>query len=334
MVSVIPVAAPTEVAPALPAAPAIVADQLTKVYGSHRAIDGITFSVGRGEIFGFLGPNGAGKTTTMRILAGYTPATSGRAEIAGHDVKRHSFRARQKLGYLPENAPLDLNMTVRGYLTFIAEIKRLPRGARERYVRQAIEECGLTEVTKRLIANLSKGFRQRVGLAQATMGDPPVLILDEPTVGLDPRQIAEIRTLIKEMAGRRTVLLSTHILPEVSMTCQKVIVIDRGKIVASGTPEKLVSSVVDSPIFVTIDGELAATRELLENIPGVARVDLEKRLSTRRASFKLNGHWDGDPRPAISRAIVDCGLGLVEIGMRGFSLEDVFLSVIGSPGSN
>ncbi len=318
-----------------PSGNAIQAENLTKVYGTRRVVDHVSFQVAHGEVLGFLGPNGAGKTTTMRILAGYTPPTSGRAFIGGHDVASDGFRARARIGYLPENAPLYLQMTVRDYLRFMAEIKGCRRVALHKTLDAAVEECGLGEAAGRVIGNLSRGFRQRVGLAQAILGDPEVLILDEPTVGLDPRQIAEIRRMIKGMAGRRTVLLSTHILPEVGMLCRKVIVIDRGKIVASGTPEKLVSSLkTEEPIAVTIEGDGAKARELIERVGGILRVELREDTDAGRPSFRIYPSALSDPRAEIAKMLVQGGIGVVEIGALGASLEDVFLRVISSAEGN
>ncbi|MBI1784651.1 ATP-binding cassette domain-containing protein [Candidatus Sumerlaeota bacterium] len=313
--------------------PAIEAEMLTKNYGSRRVVDRLSFSIDRGEILGLLGPNGAGKTTTMRILAGYTPATSGHAAIMGHDVAADSFEARRNLGYLPENTPLYGEMKVGEYLKFMAELKRCPRHTIAKAVGQAVEECGLTDVIGRIIGTLSKGYRQRVGLAQAVLADPPVLILDEPTVGLDPRQIADIRHLIKGMAGRRTILLSTHILPEVSMTCSRVIVLDQGKVAASGTPQKLVSGIQrDAPILVTITGDANKARELLEKVEGVISVDHEMERSGPLTALRVHPSTIADPRAAISKALVEAGFGLAEISRSGVSLEDVFLRVIASAG--
>jgi ABC-2 type transport system ATP-binding protein len=220
-------------------------------------------------------------------------------------------------------------MGVRDYLAFMAEIKRIERERRKKAVGQAIEECGLAEVARRTIGNLSKGFRQRVSLAQAVLGDPPVLILDEPTVGLDPRQIIEVRQMIKDMGGRRTVLLSTHILPEVSMTCGKVVVIDRGRLVASGTPEKLVSTVrVENPIHVAIEGDAQLAESVLMQTPGVRRVRRDRWISARRISFEVTPGAETDPRAEIARRIVEAGLRLIELSSPGGSLEDVFLQVI------
>lgn len=217
-------------------------EHLSKIYGSNQGIQDITFSVEPGEIMGFLGPNGAGKTTTMRILAGYLPATSGTARVAGYEVHNQSLAVRQRIGYLPETPPLYPEMTVEGFLYFVARLKGVPAGDRAVRVKAAIERCNLEEKRGVLIRKLSKGFRQRVGIAQAIVHDPPAIILDEPTVGLDPRQIIEVRNLIKSLAGSHTIILSTHILPEVSMTCNRVTIVNRGKVVATNTPEHLEAS--------------------------------------------------------------------------------------------
>jgi ABC-2 type transport system ATP-binding protein len=307
-------------------------ENLTKVYGPHVAVRDLNFSVGRGEILGFLGPNGAGKSTTMRVLACYTPATSGRARIAGHDVASESFEARRKLGYLPESAPLYLSMRVRGFLEFMAGVKAVPRAGRKAAIDRAIEECGLEEAADRMIGNLSKGYRQRVGLAQAILGDPAVLILDEPTVGLDPRQIAGIRALIGGMAGQRTVLLSTHILPEVSMICQKVVVIDRGRIVASGTPERLVtaSRTEEPPVQVVLAGEAKGAEEVMARVGGVEKVERRASPLPGRRVYSVRVEEGRDPRAELARALTGGGYDLIELSTPGHSLEDVFLRVIGS----
>jgi ABC-2 type transport system ATP-binding protein len=214
---------------------------LTKRYGDVTAIRDVSFSVASGEILGFLGPNGAGKTTTMRILTGYMPASGGTATVDGFDVFEDSFEVRKRIGYLPENPPLYSDMTVEAYLHFVARIKGVPRNAIAAATERAEEVCGLTEVRQRLTGHLSKGFRQRVGLAQALIHDPPVLVLDEPTIGLDPRQIIEIRKLIRDLAGNRTVILSTHILPEVSQICEKVVILAAGRIALEERMENLVT---------------------------------------------------------------------------------------------
>ncbi|MCL5269546.1 MAG: ABC transporter ATP-binding protein [bacterium] len=319
--------APSAVAPAAPAM--IEVDNLTKDFGLTRAVDRLSFTVGEGEILGFLGPNGAGKTTTMRILTCYTPATSGHARVGGFDIVKQSFQVRRILGYLPENAPLYPDMIVRAYLNFMAEVKGYPGRQRRAIVDEVIEECGLQAVVKRIVRNLSKGYRQRLGLAQALLGNPKVLVLDEPTVGLDPKQIAEIRELIRSMAGRRTVILSTHILPEVSMTCQKVIIINNGRIEAQGTPESLISTVGGANvIFATVQGPAGAIQELLRKVDGVTRVHEERAIAADIRAWRLEAAPGKDPRAAIGEAVVKAGHALLELRSSGLSLEDIFLRVI------
>ncbi len=232
-------------------------EHLSKVYGSTPAITDVTFNVAPGEILGFLGQNGAGKTTTMRILAGYLPASSGTARIAGYDVHDNSLLVRQRIGYLPETPPLYPEMTVAGFLDFVARIKGVSAGDRTTKVKAAIKRCNLEEKAKVIIRKLSKGYRQRVGIAQAIVHDPPAIILDEPTVGLDPRQIIEVRNLIKSLAGTHTIILSTHILPEVSMTCSRVAIINKGKIVATNTPDNLMTQLTGGSGYeIEIGGEV------------------------------------------------------------------------------
>jgi ABC-2 type transport system ATP-binding protein len=234
---------------------------LTKRYGDLVAVENVSFVAKPGEILGFLGPNGAGKTTTMRIITGFLPATSGTVTVAGFDIFEQSYEVRKRIGYLPENPPLYSDMTVTAYLEFVARIKGVPRadvpGARD----QVLESCGLTAVTGRVLGNLSKGFRQRVGLAQALIHNPSVLVLDEPTIGLDPRQIIEIRSLIRELASERTVILSTHILPEVSQLCQKVVIINEGRIAMEDRLEDLTRNMSLEEVFlraISGDGRTAA----------------------------------------------------------------------------
>ncbi|HXL45172.1 MAG TPA: ATP-binding cassette domain-containing protein, partial [Candidatus Binatia bacterium] len=247
---------------------------LTKHYGVIAAISDVSFSVKRGEIVGFLGPNGAGKTTTMRILAGFMPATRGTATVAGYDVFTQSLEVRRRIGYLPENVPLYSEMGVASYLDFVAEVKGVGRAERRRRVADVMERCLIADVRHRLIGKLSKGYRQRVGLAQAIVSDPEVLILDEPTIGLDPKQIAEIRALIKSLAGQHTVILSTHILPEVSMLCQGVIIINKGAVVAQGPIDRLVEQVFPRA---RVQLQLAAPPDAvpaeIRRIPGVLSVE-------------------------------------------------------------
>ena len=313
----------------------IEAQHLTKVYGDFTALHDVNFKVGKGEILGFLGPNGAGKTTTMRILTCYTPATSGKAIVANHDVRTQSMEVRRRIGYLPENVPLYSEMTVRAYLQFMAEVKG-HRGRKNRdVVNTAIEESGLGNVRERLISHISRGYRQRVGLAQAILGDPEVLILDEPTIGLDPRQIVEIRSLIKNMAGRRTVILSTHILPEVSMTCQKVLIINQGRIVASGTPAEMVSNLDRAhQTEVLVRGAADAVTASLKQVSGVKAV---KSSAAKNGTNEFLIDYDGakDLRPELAKALVASGHELLEMRTRGLSLEDVFIRIVaGEEGKN
>jgi ABC-2 type transport system ATP-binding protein len=304
-------------------------DALTKYYGTTRAIEDVSFTVNEGEILGFLGPNGAGKTTTLRILTCFTPPTRGTARIAGLDVLRRSLEVRRIIGYLPETVPLYNEMTVKSYLDFIAHAKGYAAPQRKTHVDRVIGEVGLEEVADRLIANLSKGYRQRVGLAQALIGEPRVLILDEPTIGLDPRQISEVRALIKSMAGRKTVILSTHILPEVSMTCSQVAIISEGKIVASGTPEKLTTDLATSTEILirargTVDGVLA----LLKAVTGVRRAELQRTVDQNDAEYLIEVDRAKDLRAELSRCLVQSGFELLELKTRGLSLEDIFLRVV------
>ena len=215
---------------------------LTKYFGAIAALQDASFSVNAGEIVGFLGPNGAGKSTAMRILTGFFPASRGEARVDGFEVHEKPLEVKRRIGYLPENVPLYDEMTVKGFLGYVAQVKGLPRGQRNAEVAQVMEKCGLNDMGKRMLRQLSKGYRQRVGIAQALVGSPPVLILDEPTVGLDPGQIVDIRSMIKDLGGKHTILLSTHILPEVNMVCDRVIIISRGRIVAQDTMEQLTAA--------------------------------------------------------------------------------------------
>ena len=250
-------------------------EHLSKTYGSTTAIQDITFEARPGEILGFLGPNGAGKTTTMRILAGYLPASEGTARVAGYDVHSDSMAVRQRIGYLPESPPLYPEMTVQGFLTFVAKIKGVSSELRQRRAEIAMDHCGLLDKRKVLIRKLSKGYRQRVGIAQAIIHDPPVIILDEPTVGLDPRQINEVRQLIKGLAGSHTIILSTHILPEVSMTCDRVTIINRGQVVATDTPDNLTTRLWgESAYELEIKGDVDTAQHLLNGLAAVRQVTL------------------------------------------------------------
>lgn len=307
-------------------------EHLSKIYGATSAIQDVDFAVESGEILGFLGPNGAGKTTTMRILSGYIPATTGTARIAGYDVHRQSMEVRRRIGYLPETPPLYSEMTVEGFLHFVASIKGVAAGDRVQRVNSAIERCQLGDRRKTLIRKLSKGYKQRVGIAQAIVHDPPVIILDEPTVGLDPKQIIEVRNLIKSLAGQHTIILSTHILPEVSMTCDRVAIINRGRIVATDSPANLMSHLVASEGYeLEVRGTLGDIQSQLEKIPGVTQIiaaPIPKEQDEAYFKIKLTTVAGSEPGRDIAAAIVNQGLGLYEMRRVRPTLEDVFLNLI------
>ncbi|MEO0406826.1 MAG: ABC transporter ATP-binding protein [Cyanobacteria bacterium P01_A01_bin.135] len=306
----------------------ITVEQLHKQYGGTPIIQDVTFSVNAGEILGFLGPNGAGKTTTMRILTGYLPATSGTALVDGADVHKTPMAVRRKIGYLPETPPLYPEMTVEGFLTFVARIKGIAAGDRHSQVESAIRRCNLEEKRHSLIRKLSKGFRQRVGIAQAIVHDPPVIILDEPTVGLDPRQIIDVRNLIKSLAGDHTIILSAHILPEVSMTCDRITIINRGRIVATNTPSQLVAQLQGGSGYeVEVEGPLETARSQLQQLAGVRSVEsLPPRVNgLHRLMVNLSGGEAAGPQ--LAHTVVQAGLRLHEMRRVQASLEDVFLQL-------
>ncbi len=300
---------------------------LSKSYGRVTAVDDISFRVERGEILGFLGPNGAGKTTTMRILTGYMPATHGKAIVANFDVFEQPLEAKQRTGYLPETPPLYPDMTVLEYLTFVAKIKGVAAPDRHQRIRQVMERTRIADMANRLCSKLSKGYRQRVGLAQALIHNPDVLILDEPTAGLDPRQINETRQLIKELAGDHTIILSTHILPEVSQTCQRVVIINKGKVVTIDTPDNLTARLKGSAtMYVQVDTAGSDPTPTLTRIPGVMRV-AESDRREGLVGYEVDSESGRDVRRDLARAIVSGGWGLVELRPMRVSLEDVFLTL-------
>jgi ABC-2 type transport system ATP-binding protein len=303
-------------------------ERLTKRYGPVTAIEDVSFSVGKGQIVGFLGPNGAGKSTTMKILSCFMPASSGTARVGGFDVFSQSLEVRRRIGYLPENAPLYTDLPVAAYLDFVAEIKGVSRGARRGRVADVMDRCFVTEMQHRMIGKLSKGYRQRVGLAQALLGDPEVLILDEPTIGLDPKQISEIRALIRSLAGQHTVILSTHILPEVSMVCDGVIIINRGRIVAQGTESQLVAQVFPSArIELRVTGASGDVAGALRAVPGVLGVQpLPSRDGS--AAFLVESSRGRDVSGDLVRLVTSRGWALTELRQVGMSLEEVFLRVV------
>lgn len=300
---------------------------LTKRFGTHTAVADVSFTAERGEILGFLGPNGAGKTTTMRILTCYLPQTSGEARVAGFDVQAQSIEVRRRIGYLPENVPLYLDLTVSDYLDFVGRLKGMPKMGRTARIGRVMEECGIANVSARTIGKLSRGYRQRVGLAQALLNDPEVLILDEPTVGLDPQQIVEIRQLIRNLAGARTIILSTHILPEVSLLCQRIIIINAGRLISADTPENLKKRLQRSTVIeVTVRGDAGAAAKRIEALPDVGSV---QRLDSDRGNrLRVEARDNVDIREDVSRAVVDGGFGLLGLHSLDLSLEDVFVQLV------
>ncbi|MEQ1575790.1 MAG: ABC transporter ATP-binding protein [Vicinamibacterales bacterium] len=300
---------------------------LTKRYGPFTAVDDVSFKVEPGEILGFLGPNGAGKTTTMRVLTGYMPPTGGKAIVAGFDVFEQPIEAKRRIGYLPETPPLYPDMTVRDYLTFVAKIKGVPRADRKARLDSVMERTRISDMATRHCGKLSKGYRQRVGLAQAILHNPDVLVLDEPTAGLDPKQIIQTRELIKELAGSHTIILSTHILPEVSQTCQRVVIINKGKVVAVDTPDNLTARIRGSEtMYVQVDASGADAQGALSQVPGVRQIAVtETRGSV--TGFEIDSEPGRDVRRELASAIVTRGWGLLELRPMRMSLEDVFLQL-------
>ena len=301
---------------------------LTKRYGRVTAVDDVSFRVERGEILGFLGPNGAGKTTTMRILTGYMPASEGRATVAGYDVFEQPIEAKRRTGYLPETPPLYPDMTVREYLEFVARIKLgsdLTKAQRRSRVNAVMDRTRVADMATRLCSKLSKGYRQRVGLAQAIIHNPEVLILDEPTAGLDPKQIIETRELIRSLAGDHTVILSTHILPEVAQTCQRVIIINKGRVVASDSPENLTARLRGTEtMYIQVEGGGPDAPRALEMVAGVTRVTLaDQRNGT--AGYEVESAKGQDIRRDLARTVVTRGWGLLELRPVRMSLEEIFL---------
>jgi len=302
-------------------------ENLTKRYGPTLAVSEVSFEVQKGEILGFLGPNGAGKTTTMRVITGYLPASEGRVRVAGYDVRDEPLEAKKRTGYLPENPPVYPDMTVTEYLTFVARIKGVARRDLRKRVEEVSEKCAVSDVQHRQIGKLSKGYRQRVGLAQALIHNPEVLVLDEPTAGLDPKQIIETRELIKGLAGQHTVVLSTHILPEVSKTCQRVVVINAGKIVAAGTPHELTHRLQGyETVLITVEGPVPEIMDRLQRVRGVNMVE-PREAHDSTVTLEVHAEKGEDVRAELARSVVESRWKLLELRTSGMSLEDIFLKL-------
>ena len=298
-------------------------ENVTKMYGPTVAVKDVSFAVEKGEILGFLGPNGAGKTTTMRVISGYFPPTLGNAYIAGHSVLDAPLEVKKRIGYVPETPAMYNDMLVKEYIRYIGALKGVLKSELKERVERIIATCALESVFAKNIGSLSKGFKQRVALGQALVNDPPVLILDEPTSGLDPKQIHEIRSLIKSMEGERTIILSTHILPEVSMTCSKVVIINEGIIVAADTTENIGQSLTEShQVELTVGGDPARVKETVSGIAGVRKV------SSSGNHFVVDSEKDRDLRAEIARKVVEGGFDLLEMRAYSMTLEDVYLKLV------
>jgi ABC-2 type transport system ATP-binding protein len=299
-------------------------DRLSRRYGAVKAVDRFTFSAGRGEIVGLLGPNGAGKTTTMRMLTTFLPPTSGRATLAGHDVLDEPLAVRRKVGYLPESVPLYTEMRVNEYLAYRAKLKDVPRSRRRAAIDEVVSRCQLGEVEFRVLGHLSKGYRQRVGLAEAMVHDPDILILDEPTAGLDPIQIREVRALIRELGDRHTILLSTHIMSEVEAVCGRVIIIARGRIALDEQLDRLKA---ESTIVVEVRGPADAVRRGLETVPGVTKV-VAKSHNGEHVAFEIQTRDGADLREDLAQRVIQNGWALRQLDLRRTSLEDQFIQAV------
>lgn len=300
-------------------------ENLTKRYGPTVAVDDISFSAYRGEILGFLGPNGAGKTTTMRVLTCYIGADQGTATVAGYDIFEDSLEVRKHIGYLPEDTPLYTDMGVIDYLNFIAHVRNIPKNKHKQRIRDMVEICGLEKVVQKDVSELSKGYRQRLGLAQTLIHDPEILILDEPTTGLDPNQIIEVRKLIKEIGNQKTVILSTHILPEVSATCSRILIINEGKIVADGTAEELAGRAQgEEVIYAGIRGDKEKIEEKLKLLPIVIDFKRKEDGDSEIHGYEIRAQKDSNAAEEVFRLVASNGWSLNELRKETISLEDVF----------
>lgn len=303
-------------------------ENVTKRYGQHLAVDQMSFTVNNGDVLGFLGPNGAGKSTMMNIITGYISATSGSVKVNGLDILESPLEVKQKIGYLPETPPLYPEMTVREYLNFVSEVKRIPKPSKRENLERIIDLVKINDVWSRLIKNLSKGYKQRIGLAQALIGNPELLILDEPTVGLDPKQIIEIRNLIKELGQKHTIILSSHILSEVSMVCGRIIIINKGQIVASDTPENLSKSLTaSSKLALRVAGPGESITQLLRKIPGIKYFEMQGVMEPGTIDLLVEAEKDVDIRRPIFTTLSQANYPLLMMRSLDLTLEEVFLQV-------
>ncbi len=301
---------------------------LTKKYGKHIAVDNLSFKVESGRIYGFLGPNGAGKSTTMNIITGYLAATDGTVTIGGYNIQTEPEKAKAKVGYLPEMPPLYAEMTVKEYLDFVAELKNVPKSEREKQVQKVMEETHITDMSGRLIRNLSKGYKQRVGMAQAILGDPEVLIFDEPSVGLDPKQIIEVRDLIRKLGEKHTVILSSHILSEVSAVCDHIMIISKGKLVADGSPEELQNMMGGkAEIEIAVLGDASEAAKILKNADGVDDVIADGKDQQGNGKILVVSAINVDAREAVSLKLAENRIAVMGMERREKSLEDIFLEL-------
>ena len=303
-------------------------DNLIKKYGGHTAVDQLSFTVEKGQIYGFLGPNGAGKSTTMNIMTGYIAANSGTVKINGYDILKEAERAKQCIGYLPEIPPLYTDMTVREYLLFVAELKKVPKKERKGHVNEVMGMTQIADVKDRLIKNISKGYKQRVGLAQALIGDPEVLILDEPMVGLDPKQIIELRDLIKSLSEDHTIILSSHILSEVSAICDHILIISHGKLAASGSPQELQEMMhTTTELEITALGTKEHAEEILKKLDGIESYEIESGQEADSVKIRIQAAGDGDMRRELSITLSKEGMPILSMNRVEKSLEDIFLEL-------
>jgi ABC-2 type transport system ATP-binding protein len=301
---------------------------LVRRYGPHIAVDHVNFKIDKGEIVGFLGPNGAGKSTTMNILTGYLSSTEGAVKVNGMDILEHPTEIKKIIGYFPESPPLYMDMTVKEYLSFVGDIKRIPKSEKKNKMNRIMATVGVEDVSKRLIKNLSKGYKQRVGLAQALIGDPEVLIMDEPTSGLDPKQILEIRALITELGKDHTVILSSHILPEVSAVCKRVMIINQGIIVADGTPEELAKRLLGgSHILLRLDGKEAEISKALGKVSAIQNIDFRESQEPGTVELLAEAETDKDIRRDIFKALSTANIPILMMRSQDMSLEEIFLNL-------